>query len=374
MRILLAGGGTAGHVFPAIALARALIDDHGANVQVVGTAVGPEARLVPDAGLAFAAIEARPLRRSLSLDAVAAPVTALRSVRSCATLVDAADVVVGLGGYASVPAVLAAWRARRPVVLHEQNAIPGLANRALSLRAHATCVSFEESRALLPRRKRVVVTGNPVREAIAGVPGSREVLAKQARAEFDLDEERRTVLITGGSQGALRLNRAAAGAAELLRDRADLQLLILTGRSHIDEVTRATEADARSRPLRTRAIAFVDRMDLAYAVADLVVGRSGATTIAEITACGLAALLVPYPYATADHQRANAASLERAGAAGVLLDADLAGDTLAHRMTELLDDPRRLGAMRERSAAWGRPEAASELARVVTAAATEVRE
>jgi UDP-N-acetylglucosamine--N-acetylmuramyl-(pentapeptide) pyrophosphoryl-undecaprenol N-acetylglucosamine transferase len=235
-------------------------------------------------------------------------------------------------------------------------------------------VSFEESRALLPRRKRVVVTGNPVREAIAAVPGSREVLAKQARAEFDLDEERRTVLITGGSQGALRLNRAAAGAAELLRDRADLQLLILTGRSHIDEVTRATEADARSRPLRTRAIAFVDRMDLAYAVADLVVGRAGATTIAEITACGLAALLVPYPYATADHQRANAAALERAGAAGVLLDADLAGETLARRMTEFLDDARRLAAMRERSAAWGRPEAASELARVVTAAATEVRE
>ncbi len=366
MRVLIAGGGTAGHVFPALALAGVLAGRHGADVTFAGTAGGLEADLVPAAGFPFVPVEARPLVRKVSVRAARAPIAALRSVRRCRPLVEEADAVVGMGGYVSVPAVLAALRSRRPVVLHEQNAVPGLANRLLARPARTVALSFAEAERLLPRRARTVVTGNPVREKIVAVRETREALVREALRELDLEEGRRTVVVFGGSQGALHVNRATAGALGLLRGRSDLQVVLLTGPAHIEEARRSLP---REGALRVTTLAFLDRMELAYAVADLVVSRAGATTVAEVTACGLPSLLIPYPYATGRHQEANARAVQRAGAARVLLDDELSGEYLAERIEDLMDHQERLRTMSERAVAWSRPDAAGALADVVGEAA-----
>jgi UDP-N-acetylglucosamine--N-acetylmuramyl-(pentapeptide) pyrophosphoryl-undecaprenol N-acetylglucosamine transferase len=265
----------------------------------------------------------------------------------------------------SVPVGLAAARAKRPLVLHEQNAVPGLANRLLARRARTVGLTFVEATPSLPRHARTLVTGNPVRRPILAVARDRERLAAEACEELDLQAERRTVVVFGGSQGALRVNAASVEAVRLLRDRDDIQVLILTGPAH-EEAVRTRLGDPGRILARVRG--FLDRMELALGLADLVVCRAGATTCAEVSVCGLPAVLVPYPYATGHHQEANARALERAGAAVVVADDRLSGELLAARVRELLDDPARLDAMGARSRSWSRPDAAATLARVVLSA------
>lgn len=362
MRILIAGGGTAGHVFPALAVARRLVEQ-GHDVRFAGTAGGQESRLVPAAGFEFTRIEATPFLRKVSLRALAAPLAALRSVSRARSLVEHADVVLGMGGYVSVPVSLAALRARRPLVLHEQNAVPGLANRLLARPARTVALAFIEAARLLPRRARTIVTGNPVREGVLAVHAERERLAEEAYRELELDPMRRTVVVFGGSQGALHVNRAVADAIARL-DHPGTQFLLLAGAAHEDTV-RAAVANAR---MPVRVLAFLDRMELAYAIADLVVARAGATTVAEVSVCGVPSLLIPYPYATGRHQDANAKALQRAGGATVLLDDELDGAVLAERIAELLEDPEALTEMGERARAWSRPEAGDTLARAIVSA------
>lgn len=358
--MVIAAGGTGGHVFPALALAGRLTRDHAADVRFVGSADGQEATHVPAAGYRFDAIRAIPLYREVSWRAAKAPIVALRSTLRCAPLLQGADVAVGLGGYVSVPPMLAARRAHVPLVLHEPNAVPGLANRLLSRSAAAVAVGFEGVRGRFPGDPPTEVTGYPVRDAIIEVPARREVLARQARSVLGLDTRRRTVLVIGGSQGARHLNEVVAGATDLLADRGDLQLLVLAGPKQ-DAVPPSVDGPG----VRVRVLPFLDRMELAYAAADLVVSRSGATTIAELTICGLPAILVPYPHATDNHQEANAAELQRAGAAEVVRDAALTASQFAARVCRLLDEPGRLTVMAERSRALGRPDAADRLARLV---------
>ncbi len=362
MNVLVAAGGTAGHVFPALALGRRLAEEPGVAIRFAGTAAGQEARLVPAAGFAFVEVEAKPFVRALSPRALAGPISAVRSFARCRPLVEEADVVVGMGGYVSVPVVLAAIRASRPLVLHEQNAVPGLANRTLARAARAVALSFAEAARMLPRRAKTVVTGNPVRDEIVDVRTDRDALAKEAREVLGLEDGRRTLVVFGGSQGALHLNRATVEAIALLREREDLQVLLLTGPAHLGGVRRALPA---SSGIVARATAFLDRMELAYAAADLVIARAGATTVAEISVCGLPSLLIPYPYATGRHQEANARALQRAGSAMVLLDDELSGQGLAERIRDAMGDIDRLRAMGERAFAWSRPHAAADLASVV---------
>lgn len=368
MRVLIAGGGTAGHVFPALALGRQLASAHGSEVSFVGTDRGLEAKLVPAAGFPFVAVEAQPFVRKVSLQAARAPLAAIGSIRRCRPLVEGVDVVVGMGGYVSVPAVLAAARARRPIVLLEQNAVPGLANRLLARVARRVALSFREAEELLPRSalRRVVVTGNPVGDEILAVRERRAELAAEARKTLELEEGRRTVVVFGGSQGALHIDRASLGAVDRLAGRDDLQLLLLTGPAHHDLVNEGLRGRRR---LLVRAVPFLDRMDLAYALADLVVSRAGATSIAELTTCGVPAVLIPYPHATGRHQEANARAVERAGAATVLMDEALTAASLAEHISSLVDDVERLSAMASAAARWSRPEAAEALARVVLEAA-----
>jgi UDP-N-acetylglucosamine--N-acetylmuramyl-(pentapeptide) pyrophosphoryl-undecaprenol N-acetylglucosamine transferase len=364
--VVIAGGGTAGHVFPGLALAGAL-RDRGHLVAFIGTDRGLESRLVPAEGFTFHAVTATPLVRHVSMAAARAPFAALAAMRTCRPLVRKARAVVGMGGYASVSAALAARREHVPVLLHEQNAVAGLANRALSRIARVVALSFADARDDFPRRVRTQLTGNPVREEILRVPEVREALAKEARQTLDMDEGRRTVVVFGGSQGALHLDRTAVGAARLLASRGDLQILLISGPAHLDMIRPGLPRGAEdgTSGVLVRLVGYLDRMDLAYASADLVVSRAGATTVAELTVCGLPALLVPYPYATARHQEANARALQRAGGASLLLDDQLSAETLAGRIVSLIDHDERLRAMAERSASFGRPDAAERLADLV---------
>lgn len=366
MRVVVGTGGTAGHVFPAIATAERL-RDRGVDVRFVGRAGALEDRLAREAGFPMETVDALPFVRKLSLAALRAPFAALRAAQRARGYVRGANVVLGMGGYVSVPVALAARGEGVPLVLHEQNAKLGLANRVASRWARAVALSFPEAEAGLPRRVPRTLTGNPVRAQVARVARDREELAHEAIPALDLEAGRRTVVVMGGSQGALRVNRAAVDAARLLSERRDLQILLITGQAHLDAVRGALP---ESGPLVVRTMAFLDRIELAYAVADLVVGRAGATTVAEVAACGLPALLVPYPYATARHQEANARVLQRAGGATVLLDDECTGPALAERLEALIDHDERLVAMARGSAAFGRPEAAGALADLATRAAS----
>jgi UDP-N-acetylglucosamine--N-acetylmuramyl-(pentapeptide) pyrophosphoryl-undecaprenol N-acetylglucosamine transferase len=381
MRVVVAGGGTAGHVYPGLSLASAL-RRRGHDVVFAGTERGLEARLAPAAGFPFRVVRAKPFPRKLSFSMLAAPAAAVAALRECTRIVAGVDVVVGMGGYVSVPPVLAARRSHVPVVLHEQNAVPGLANRALSRLAGEVALTFAEARRYFPKRVRVEVTGDPVREEILRVPEDRDTLAKEAQVEFGLDEGRKTVVMFGGSQGALHVDRAAVGACRLLADRTDLQVVLVTGPAHLDVIRRglgedAVAAEVGSGSVRgvlraggpggilVRLAGYVERMELLYACADLVVARAGATTIAELSVCGIPALLVPYPYATGRHQEANARALQRAGGASVVLDEQLSGPSLASRIESLIDHDDRLETMARGSRSFGRPDAADRVADVV---------
>jgi UDP-N-acetylglucosamine--N-acetylmuramyl-(pentapeptide) pyrophosphoryl-undecaprenol N-acetylglucosamine transferase len=360
MKVVIAGGGTAGHVFPALAVAEAL-RSRGADVTFVGSRDGQEATLVPAAGYPFVPIRALSAQTRLSLRSVKALMRALREARALRPIVRSADVVVGCGGFASAPAVLAARWVRRPVVLIDQNSVPGAVNRIAARGARVVATTFDATAARLPRGPRVERTGNPIRAQIAAVPSRREQLAEQARGAFGLARERRTVLVVGGSLGALRLDRTIAEALPILRDRADLQLLVGTGSGHEEVLTRAIDADA---PLLVRAVPFIDRMDRALAVADLAVSRSGAG-VAELAACGLPSILVPYPFATENHQEANAREVVAAGAATMILERDLSPSVLASCILDLMDDASRRATMAASALAWARPDAAERVAAIV---------
>jgi UDP-N-acetylglucosamine--N-acetylmuramyl-(pentapeptide) pyrophosphoryl-undecaprenol N-acetylglucosamine transferase len=358
MNVVVAGGGTAGHVFPALATASALRDAHGASIVFIGAADGQEARLVPDAGFRFVPVRVAAAQTRLSLATVRAVTLALGGSRTVRPLVRGADVVVSIGGFASGPAALAARRTRVPLVLIEPNSIPGLVNRIAARWAAAVATTFAQTAARLPAGVRVERTGNPIRPEIAAVPDRRAQLRAEACESFGLALDRTTVFVFGGSQGALHLDRVIAESLPALADRGDLQLLVSAGPGRDPEVRAAVDPGA---PLRVSVVPFVDRMDLALALADVVVARAGGS-VAEVTACGLPSILVPYPHATENHQEANARELVAAGAAHVLLDRELSSSTLVPAILALVDDAATRTAMSGAALAWARPDAASRIA------------
>jgi UDP-N-acetylglucosamine--N-acetylmuramyl-(pentapeptide) pyrophosphoryl-undecaprenol N-acetylglucosamine transferase len=273
-----------------------------------------------------------------------------------------AAAILGMGGYASIAPVIAARSVRVPTILHEQNAIPGLANRLLARLATAMALTFEDSRTRFPRSLRMEVTGLPLRREIQGVAARREELAADARRTWELETERTTVLVTGGSQGALHVDQTIAGAIPLLAGRSDLQLVVLTGAAHEPVVASAVTP---GMGLIVRTVPFLDRMELALSVADLAIARAGANTIHELAACSIPSILVPYPHATDDHQEANARELERAGAADVYRDRDLTPEGLARRILALVADRERRSVMAKAGAAWAKPDADERVAGLV---------
>lgn len=354
MHVVLAGGGTAGHIEPALNLADALRrrDPH-LGITALGTEKGLEGQLVPARGYELRLIPAVPLPRRLSTDVVTLPgrvATALRQTRDILAEVGA-DVVVGFGGYVALPAYLAARRTGTPLVVHEANARPGMANRVGARLTRNVAEAVEGS---LPHGTRI---GIPLRQAIATL--DRPALRATARAELGLDPDPRVLLVFGGSQGAQRINAAVSGALDGLLG-LGLQVLHAVGPKNFDAVAE--------RAPGYHPVPYLDRMDLAYAAADLVVSRSGAMTCAELAAVGLPALYVPFPIGNGE-QRFNALPVVEAGGGLLVDDAELDGPRLLAEVTRLLADPARLGDMGRRAAEHGVRDADELLADMVLAAA-----
>lgn len=364
-RILVAGGGTAGHVFPALAVAAELTRQADVEPVFVGVPDRLEARLVPQAGFRMHEIAAVSVPRRPSPALFRLPFAIKRSVRECEQILrdEQAAAVVTFGGYVSFPLDRAAQNLGLPLVIHEQNALPGLTNRIASRWADRIAVTFPGSADRFPHPERCAVTGDPVREDLLAL--DRDADRAGARERFGLDPAVPTLLVFGGSQGARSLNDAILDAHPRWEVES-LQVLHAAGRNLHDDTVAAWEPVRAARPeIAVNVVDFIDDMAQAYAAADLVVCRAGATSIAELTVLGLPAVLVPYPHATGDHQTLNAQALEQTGAAILVADGDLDGATLVAAAQPLLTEPDRYTRMATAARAFGRPDAAANVARLV---------
>lgn len=345
LRLLLAAGGTGGHLFPGIAVAEAAQREMGAEVLFVGTANGLETEVIPRLGFPLQLIPAQQLRGRNWAGMVRAWWAAFRALGVAWRVVRdfAPDVIFSIGGYASGPTVLAGRARRVPCVLLEPNAIPGLTNRLLGRVATKICVGFPRTETFFPKRK-VTCTGSPVRWAEnASSPTADNPNTSPA-----------SVFILGGSAGARRLNQTLPSALALLRKAGkEFRVLHQTGRAEQAEVLASYE----KLGIQAQVVAFIDNMRKAYAEADLVVCRAGAMTIAELTVLGKPSILVPYPYAADDHQRANAEVLAQGGAARMVLDAELTPERISEEIETLLFDHERLAVMAHAAASLGKPDA-----------------
>ncbi|MGW1947053.1 UDP-N-acetylglucosamine--N-acetylmuramyl-(pentapeptide) pyrophosphoryl-undecaprenol N-acetylglucosamine transferase [Streptomyces sp. NPDC001940] len=341
LSVVIGAGGTGGHIYPGLALAEALRRaDPDAVISFVGTERGLETRLIPGAGFRLHTVDMIPFDPALGAKRYLLPAALIRSGAQCRGILRAqsAQVAVGMGGYPSAPVIVGARMAGLPSVIHESNAVPGRANQfAARLTPHIT-VAFDRSRAHLSGGKDADTVGMPIAAQLATL--DRTALRAEARQAFGIPDGARVVLFNGGSLGAARLTEAAVGLAARWRHRPDVHLLIKTGPAALDE-TRRRLGDS---PV-ARAVPYLDRMDLAYAVADLVVCRAGSATVAELATTRVPAVLVPYPHAPGDHQTHNARVLSDAGAAHLVPDGETTAERLAALVEPLLADPSRLAAM-----------------------------
>ncbi len=359
MRVLVAGGGTGGHVYPALAILDELAQTvSNVDLGYVGTKRGLEARLVPSiSNLRFFTTCVRGLPSGLRL------VARLRSALALLwSLVEALvivlrfrpHVVLGVGGYASFPVVFISALLGRVMsirtLIHEQNAVVGRANRLLSRWVDRVLVSFPSTVNDLSHANRVVITGNPVRQDRLGKKPSRDMYQ-----EFALDPDKRTVLVFGGSKGSAALTQAVLDLSAEFSDEREIQVLLVTGSEDAANEARDRLQNSGARNFAVQA--YIDQMGEAYAIADLVVSRAGATTLAEITSCGKPAVIVPWEGATDDHQVANALFLERADACALIREAAILDGGLSHVIRELVHDPRRLVRMAANSRRLGRRQA-----------------
>jgi UDP-N-acetylglucosamine--N-acetylmuramyl-(pentapeptide) pyrophosphoryl-undecaprenol N-acetylglucosamine transferase len=352
MRMLVAGGGTGGHVFPGIALAEEVVGRHPANdVVFVGTARGLEATVVPEAGFPIELIEVRGLKGKGPLGVLANLLLLPRALLDSFRILRRwrPDVVVGVGGYASGPVVLAAWLMRIPTAVQEQNAVAGVTNRLLGRFVKAAFTAFPEALSQFPRHK-VHQLGNPIRRTLMENFMSPDAAHPVPR-----------VLVFGGSQGAHALNMRVIEALPHLADlRETIRFTHQTGARDREQVERGYSACGFLPDVRE----FISDMSAAYAECDVVVCRAGATTLAELTVCKRPSILIPFPAAADNHQVVNARSLASAGAAIMIEERDLTGELLAREIRALLGSPERRERMARAAGRMGSPQAASEIVAV----------
>ena len=359
MTIAIAAAGTGGHIYPALAVADSLVTDHGVASDEIVFLGGNrmETTMVPAAGYRLEQVEIRGLRRSLSLDNLALPFVVRRAAHRMAAVMEAegTKVVAAFGSYITIPAAMAAHRVDVPLVVHEQNAVPGLANRLAARRARATLVAFPEA---AERLRGAIVVGNPLRRELTTF--DRTALRATARDRYGLDPDAPVVGILGGSLGARVLNELAGRMATT--NGGKLQVLHLSGRRDAERFL----AESASVDTWT-VVPFEPEMDRFYAAVDLVVSRAGASTISELAATETPAIVVPYALGTAGHQDANALELATAGGCVVVPEGEV--DSIPPLVADLLVDDDRLAAMSAAAGSVARPDAAREVAAALVEAA-----
>ncbi|MFN3395301.1 MAG: undecaprenyldiphospho-muramoylpentapeptide beta-N-acetylglucosaminyltransferase [Thermodesulfovibrionales bacterium] len=354
MKVIIAGGGTGGHVFPGIAIADEISRrDESAEVTFVGTEHGIERSIVPQEGYSIRFLRAEGIVGKSMIKKLRAGIKVTLSIFDSYKIINELkpEAIIGVGGYASFGMVLTGCLLSIPTMIMEQNSVPGLANKVLGRFVDAICVTYHESLSFFPKEK-TYITGNPVRQGI--IRGERD----KAYELFSLDRNRFTILVFGGSAGATRINRAICDAFNYLTDIKDqIQFLHQTGRSDIEWVKESY----RRWGFRGTVTPFIYEMAEAYAVSDLVISRAGATTLSEITAIGRPAILIPYPFAASGHQEENARKLTAAGAAKMILDDDLSGEVLSEEIKKTIGNDDLRKEMERTARSLGRPDAAGQI-------------
>lgn len=364
--IVLSGGGTAGHINPAIALAQQL-ESRGFDVVYAGTPKGIEARLVPAAGIPFKAFKASGFDRQRPWTLVSGVWRIWRSSKLAEKWFKVIKpvCVVGFGGYVSIPVVRAAQELGIPTVIHEQNSVMGLANKELSKAATSLCLTYENTSGVPKGKEGIHVTGNPVRASVL------EATREDGRRYLGIPDDADVLLVFGGSLGARHINQVVAGLKDDLLSRENLYIVHITGPKELESVKEAlllTGSEAERYILK----GYEDNMDLVLAASDMILSRSGATSLAEIASRAIPAILVPFPYATADHQRTNAESMVDIGAAVIVSDDELESDTFEGQLFNVIDDPAVRQRMHEAALGLEAGKAAEKLADITVECASTV--
>jgi len=357
MKVIISGGGTGGHIYPAIAIADALKKrDPLIDILFVGARKRMEMEKVPAAGYPIKGLWISGLQRKLTFSNLAFPLKVVHSMIRCNAIIRSfhADVVVGVGGYASGPLVKVAARMKIPGVLQEQNSYPGITNKWLAKKAHTICVAYPGMEKFFPKEK-IVLTGNPMRSQLG-----REISRVEAASLFGLDPNKKTILAFGGSLGARTINEMIQQSHDLVAGRNDIQVLWQIGKLYAEKYLDSHTAKLSN----VKAFVFIDRMDMAYAIADVVIARAGAITISELCLTGKAAILIPSPYVAEDHQTHNARSLTHLGAAVMIPDAEALEKAFGEAL-RLLDHPGEMKSLETNIRQLGKPNAADDIADII---------
>lgn len=361
MRLVLTGGGTGGHIYPALAIGReAAEQEPGSELLYIGAARGMESRIVPAQGVPFESIDISGFRRSLSLENFRTIARFLRGVRRSKALLKQfkPDIVVGTGGYVCGPVVYAASKLGIPTLIHEQNVVPGLTNKFLSRYASAVAVSFADSLPHFAGHRNVLHAGNPVASAV------RKADKSKGFASLGLAPGTPYILVTGGSGGAQALNEATLAMLPGLLKQPELSgvhLVLVTGERYYERTSERLGTLPPDAAKRVHVLRYVNNMPEVLAASAMIVSRAGASFLAEVTSLGVPAVLVPSPNVTNNHQQPNAESLANAGAGRMILEKDLSGDTLLAAVSAIMKDAALRGRMTEASRGLGMPKAAEAI-------------
>ncbi len=361
MKVLVSGGGTGGHIYPAIAIAKKIMEKRpDAELLYVGTARGMEADIVPKENINFKSIRVKGFRRKLSVD------TAKTAVELCKGMNDARrivkefkpDIVIGTGGYVCGPVLMVAALKGIPTLIHEQNAFPGATNRILSKFVDKVACGFEETERFIKAKKKLVYTGNPVRAEF------KDIDRNSVRAELKC-EDKKVILAFGGSGGQRSINDAMMKLMKDYADREDIQIYHVTGKRFSESFNEKLTEENIVPGDNVKIMEYCYNLPQYIAASDIIVTSAGAITIAEITALGISSILVPKRYTTENHQEYNARALEKKGAAKVILEKDLDETDFTEVMNSVIDDEKMLESMRENSRKMGTTEAAEKIYEVV---------
>jgi len=356
MRVVLTGGGTGGHIYPAVAVGRDLLQKvPGVEIMYIGTEKGLESDIVPKEGFEFRTVEVESLPRAFSLKILRTGFKLVQGVWGARGLLKdfRPDVVVGTGGYVCGPVVLSAALLGIPTVIHEQNALPGITNKLLARFAKAVLLTFAESEKYFPAKSKLEVTGLPIR------PGIMSVSREQGARAFGFAPDKFTLLVTGGSRGARTINLAMAEVLAKLAKRSDIQVVMATGTATYEEFRAKVSGLGLDLDGMKNVVVkpYIYNMEEALAVSDLCICRAGAAFLSELLALGKPSVLIPYPYAAENHQEYNARAVAEKGGALMILDRDLSGQKLGTELERLISDPQVLAGMARAAREMGRPEA-----------------
>lgn len=364
MRVIVSGGGTGGHIYPALAIAERILEEiPGSEVLYIGCDNGLENNIVPQTAIPFKTISAKGLPRKLTPALAASLATNSKGVMQARRYIREfkPDLVIGTGGFVCGPTVLMACMNRVPAMIHEQNAYPGMTNRLLASRVSKVMINYPEAAKFFVKARETVLTGLPVRDDIG------KLSKEEGCAAFDLDPAKKTVLVTGGSRGARTINRVCALALSGILDRDDVQVIFITGKAGYVETSLLLK-DSDTTVLRNDRLRFLEYshdMPHALAAADVVVGRAGATFLAEIAMCGLPGILVPYPYASDNHQQFNAQAVVDAGAGEMILDDEMTVPKLMGALGSFLNDSDYYQEKKENMQRLARPQALDDIIMLV---------